>query len=537
MDEILVKVEQGIVRGSVAENVEGRKYIVFQGIPYAEPPVGDLRFKDPRPPLPWTGIHYAVKKKDKAAQIDSKTGNIIGEDDCLYLNLATNSLSGKKPVMVWIHGGAFSASSGDLDSFGPDYLLKHDIVFVSINYRLGIFGFLNMEVEECPGNQGLKDQVFALKWVQQNIESFGGDKENVTIFGESAGSASVHYHCISPLTTGLFQKAICQSGVVINPWAFQDRNKDFAFEITSALGKKTSDPIEAVRFLRTVASQKVLETQMKVPFKNSTTINIPFLPTLDTKSSNPFLPRPLADLLKEDIKVPLIIGYNSHEGMRFTETQEEMFKSLNNTFEERVAADLNLSDKSNVPMFAKDIKEFYFKKEPITLKERENLIQYRGDYMFANGIQIIVERQMERKTPTYFYRFSYNAESSLLKRIAANVNIEGADHADENYLLFYRPLLGRERQLKMGTKDYLAMERMSKMWCNFAKTGDPTPKIDEVISTKWSPLLPNKKNYLEINNELLSSEDPSKESWNLWKPILQSTNLKYMMNLMTTLIK
>lgn len=96
--------------------------------------------KDPRSPLPWTGIRDAVKSKDKAAQIDYKTGNIIGEDDCLYLNLATNSLSGKKPVMVWIHGGAFSASSGDIDFFGPDYLLKHDVVFVSINYRLGIFG-------------------------------------------------------------------------------------------------------------------------------------------------------------------------------------------------------------------------------------------------------------------------------------------------------------------------------------------------------------------------------------------------------------
>ncbi|XP_033223071.1 uncharacterized protein LOC117176836 [Belonocnema kinseyi] len=115
-------------------------------------------------------------------------------------------------------------------------------------------------------------------------------------------------------------------------------------------------------------------------------------------------------------------------------------------------------------MFAKDIKEFYFQKEPITLKERENLIQYRGDYMFANEIQIIVERQMERKTPTYFYRFSYNDESSLLKRIAANVNIEGADHTDEKYFLFCKPLLSRERQLKMGTKDYLTMERMTKMW-------------------------------------------------------------------------
>ena len=99
-----------------------------------------IYFQDPRPVLPWTGIRNALEKGKKAAQINAKTGDICGEDDCLYLNLATNSLSGKKPVMVWFHGGAFAYSSGDLDYFGPDYFLKHDVVFVTFNYRVGIFG-------------------------------------------------------------------------------------------------------------------------------------------------------------------------------------------------------------------------------------------------------------------------------------------------------------------------------------------------------------------------------------------------------------
>ncbi|XP_033219251.1 juvenile hormone esterase-like [Belonocnema kinseyi] len=120
--------------------------------------------------------------------------------------------------MVWIHGGGFVFGSGNADLYGPDFLVRKEIVLVTINYRIDVLGFLNLGLETAPGNQGLKDQVMALKWVKDNISNFGGDPNNVTIFGESAGSASVHYLTQSALAKGLFHKAIAQSGTALNPW-------------------------------------------------------------------------------------------------------------------------------------------------------------------------------------------------------------------------------------------------------------------------------------------------------------------------------
>lgn len=168
----------------------------------------------------------ALNEGPQCVQRDECTREIEGDDDCLYLNVATPSLQGSRPVMVWIHGGGFIWGDGGSNLYGPDYLVKMNVVFVGINYRLGVFGecnlpevcyremfindptyvtivgFLNLAHEAAPGNMGLKDQVAALKWVQENIAEFGGDPNNVTIFGQSAGGASVHYHLLSPLSKG-----------------------------------------------------------------------------------------------------------------------------------------------------------------------------------------------------------------------------------------------------------------------------------------------------------------------------------------------
>jgi carboxylesterase type B len=137
-------------------------------------------------------------------------GTLVGSEDCLFLNVYTQQLpldtiNTLKPVMVWIHGGGFSTGSSKSDLYGPEFLLTEDIVLVTINYRLGIFGFLSFEDAslEVPGNAGLKDMVMALKWVQKNISKFSGDPNNVTVFGESAGGMSVHYLVLSPLAAGI----------------------------------------------------------------------------------------------------------------------------------------------------------------------------------------------------------------------------------------------------------------------------------------------------------------------------------------------
>lgn len=132
--------------------------------------------------------------------------------------------------MFWIHGGGYVSGTGDDTEYGPLFLVRQDVVLVTINYRLEVFGFLNLESEDVPGNAGMKDQVAALRWVKKNIANFGGDPDNITIFGESAGGASTSYHLISPMSKGLFKRAIVQSGVSIGYWAqsYKPRERGFA---------------------------------------------------------------------------------------------------------------------------------------------------------------------------------------------------------------------------------------------------------------------------------------------------------------------
>lgn len=142
--------------------------------------------------------------------------------------------------MFWIHGGAFSFGSGNAFLYGPDYLIPEGVVLVTMNYRLGPLGFLSVEDDEAPGNNGLKDQVLALKWVKENIAAFGGDPAKVTIFGQSAGAASVHLLMLSPMAKNLFRNAIAQSGVAVNPWVLSDDSRARAFSLGRVLGLETN---------------------------------------------------------------------------------------------------------------------------------------------------------------------------------------------------------------------------------------------------------------------------------------------------------
>ncbi len=212
-----VMTEYGLVQGA-AEN----GLTVYRGIPYAEPPVGDLRWRAPRPAAPWTGVRPAIKFAPDPYQGDGK-GEV--SEDCLYLNIWTpaKSADARVPVLVWIYGGGFSFGSTSTPVHNGEHLARKGVVLVSINYRVGPFGFLaHPELSaESPhhvsGNYGLLDLIAGLQWVQRNIAAFGGDPRQVTIFGESAGGIAVSMLCASPAAQGLFARAISQSGGSFGP--------------------------------------------------------------------------------------------------------------------------------------------------------------------------------------------------------------------------------------------------------------------------------------------------------------------------------
>jgi para-nitrobenzyl esterase len=206
-----VKIEDGKITGVPAG--KDSNVTVYKGIPYAAPPVGQLRWKPPQPVETWQGVRAMEEFGNRCLQPKGWGSKEGMSEDCLYLNIWTPAKSEdeKLPVMFWIHGGGFTGGSGDLDG-RP--LAERGVVLVSINYRLGPLGFfahplLSEESEKgVSGNYGILDMICALKWVQKNIGQFGGDKDNVTIFGESAGGAAVYILCSSELTRGLFHKAI-----------------------------------------------------------------------------------------------------------------------------------------------------------------------------------------------------------------------------------------------------------------------------------------------------------------------------------------
>lgn len=201
----LVRIGQGQLRGVVDGDHRS-----FSGIPFAAPPVGDLRWRAPRPPVSWAGTRDATRPGPECAQIDGN-GKLLGSEDCLYLNVHTpTDAGGRRPVMVWVHGGGFvSGTGGDYD---PTRLVQQGVIVVTLNYRLGALGFLAGGDDPAAGNYGLADQQAALRWVHDNIGAFGGDPGNVTLFGQSAGAFSVCAQLASPQAHGLFQKAIIQSG-------------------------------------------------------------------------------------------------------------------------------------------------------------------------------------------------------------------------------------------------------------------------------------------------------------------------------------
>lgn len=212
----VLTIEDGIIEGSYMETRSAEKFHSFLKIPFAEPPVDELRFLAPVSKRPWSGILDCTAYGPICMQPNTWGHPSISED-CLHLNVFTKNLPktnnvGLKPVIVYIHGGGFE--TGSAMEHGPEYLMERDIVLVTINYRLGAFGFLAVESADIPGNAGLKDQSLALKWVQKNIERFGGDPGKVTIAGLSAGAYSVTGHMMSRMSQGLFQNVIAMSGAL-----------------------------------------------------------------------------------------------------------------------------------------------------------------------------------------------------------------------------------------------------------------------------------------------------------------------------------
>lgn len=393
---------------------------------------------------------------------------IIGEEDCLILNVYTPLPKGDAllPVMVFIHGGGFRDGSGSPLLYGPNYLIDKGVILVTLNYRVEILGFLCLGIEEAPGNAGLKDQQVALKWVKENIRLFGGDPDKITIFGESAGAASVMYHLLSPLSEGLFNYAIMQSGSATSPWAFQFNPLEAASLFAQQLGYHNNNSKEIYDLFMKTSAHDLMKT--RVPRKRGDIVlseNI-FVPCLDKEMPGvkPFINDSPYNLLSrgEYTKVPVIIGFNNEEGLLFLGKENDTTISEMNVYE-ALPRNLFFATEKEARETAEKLNETYFRKEgDIKIK----LARFEGDsgitYPVISAAELFLRTNDK---PIYIYKWPYSGLLNVAKFFAGFAKVPGASHADELFYLFKVAI-----PLPTSLLETKMINKITSLWTNFAKT-------------------------------------------------------------------
>lgn len=387
----------GLRKGAVAS---------FKGIPFARPPIGPLRWRLPEPAEPWAGVRdatlFAPTCPQAPTQLESLMGLAVGEqqsEDCLYLNVWTPACDdAKRPVMVWIHGGAFVLGAGSHGVYEGTGLAELGAVVVTINYRLGAFGFLALGLanENAPGSgaEGIADQILALDWVRRNIASFGGDPDNVTIFGESAGGMSVATLLASPAARGLFHKAIAQSGAADISHA-PERSARVAQALLEEMGLEAHETQKAIDapYSALISAQIALIAKTNAGKDSRRLGAMPFQPTID----GAIIPAQPIQVLRDGAgaSVPLLTGTTREEWRLFTAANPALRLMSAKNFRERVTR--LAGDHAPIMLTAYDEGSPY---------ERFNALM--TDKAFAVPATRLADAQTHR-APVFTYRFDWRS--------------------------------------------------------------------------------------------------------------------------------
>ena len=485
-DDLVVKTTKGKVRGKryYLPKLGGKAVDAYLGIPFAKPPIGNLRFKPPIPKDRWRGIYNATKLPKSCYQLpDMFFGDFYGStmwnantevsEDCLYLNVwvpRTRPKLHKSAVLVWIFGGGFYYGSSTLDLYDGKYLAAQtNLIVVSMNYRLGALGFLSLANEEAPGNAGMWDQLMSLSWVQDNINKFGGDPKNVTLFGESAGAAAVSLHLLSPLSRNKFARAILQSGTATMPWATYTRQeavrraKELAIDHLNC--PMTDDMSLLAGCLRGIGAERIVEKQ----WISRGIMQFPFLPMTDGVF---LIESPEMALRRGNFKkCDILLGSNKNEGNFFIIYEID---SLNRT---HTFLDRNTFLESMNQLF------FFYPQYPQEInsigrdaivfqysswldpddkyKNIANLDNAVGDSQFVCHVNSFANYYARARQNVYAYYFTERFGSNPWPKWM------GVLHADEIMFIFGEPL----RKDGYSFEEVQLSKKMMNYWANFAKTG------------------------------------------------------------------
>lgn len=502
----VVDTVQGKVLGKYA-SLEGfaQPVAVFLGVPFAKPPLGSLRFAPPQPAEPWYFVKNTTSYPPMCSQ-DAVIAQVLSElltntkdipitisEDCLYLNIYTPADLTKKsrlPVMVWIHGGGLMA--GGASTYNGQALAAHEnVVVVTIQYRLGIWGFFSTGDEHSRGNWGVLDQVAALRWVQENIANFGGNPGSVTIFGESAGGESVSVLVLSPLAKNLFHRAISESGVVGVGGLVKENIRPVAQQIAVFAGCKTTTSAVIVHCLRQKSEDELLETSLKMKFVTLDLLGDPresqaFMPVVVDGVVLPKMPEEILAEKKFN-NVPYIIGLNKNEFAWILPVMMG-YPLSEDKLDQKTAASLLWKSYSvtGIPEELTPIAiEKYLGGTDDPVKKKELFLDLMGDLIFGVPSVTVARYHRDAGAPTYMYEFEYRPSFSSDKKPKTVI----ADHGDELFSVFGAPFL-KEGASEEETK---LSKMVMKFWANFARNGNPNGEG----LPDW-PAYNQKEGYLKI---------------------------------------
>ncbi|XP_059617683.1 juvenile hormone esterase [Phlebotomus argentipes] len=505
---IVVKTSLGDIRGVTLKSRLGESFSAFRGIRYANPPTGQLRFQPPEPVNPWSGVYDATKDGPQCPQ--PKINNeIVESEDCLRLNIYSRQVTKNdnlKPVLFFIHPGGFYAFSGLSAMFGPEYLMDHDVVLVTINYRLGSLGYLSTGTADSPGNAGFKDQVVALKFIRDHISAFGGDPNSVTAFGYSAGALSITLHMVSPMSRGLFHKAIVMSASAIGQWSPPEHQLELAQKQARLFNCTTETPkalVDCLRKADAIDMGNKLSEMFELGSQN------PLMPVLlwkpviepDFGQERFLVEDPTISYLEgRYMKIPVIAGITKDEFVQFAHgilTNDNLKYEFDARFNELAPiAFLYERNSERSKKISQTLRKYYVNFPLIS----ESRIPQLGELFSDSSIGFSVHRFTQlasRHTKVFYYKNTFHGRYSFFYYPEGKPY--GVVHHDDLLYLFGVPLLAPT--FAQNDPENLNVERMTRLWTTFAGKGNPNNPNDEYLSSaQWTPYSSLLDNYLEIGN-------------------------------------
>ncbi|XP_038220307.1 acetylcholinesterase-like [Zerene cesonia] len=485
----MVLTKNGWVRGLTSEEGD-----MFLGIPYAkvreDNPFGAA---DPYPK--YDDVFEAVDDTKICPQQDEISQAIGGSLDCLRIHIyVPKRRQGKMPVMAYILGGkflfGFSGTFGHGRIYGPEYLGRYGVIYVVFNHRVGAYGYMCLGTPEVPGNAGLKDQILALRWIKENIAAFGGDPDRITAFGHSSGAIGLDFH-LNYLKEDLFHQVILQSGTILMPTSLEPIDTSTPIKIADKLGFQIDDFQEAIEFISKQSPSAVVEADFKLSIKHRPCVEEAF-------GVDNYITKYPKDIIPNVKNKRILMGHTRDEaGMMLSDKPAKYFEN-HGVIEESVASIFDFGTSKEFNDVCDYIKRYYIGDNVMNGEFKEHAINASSDIVFNYPLHRQLDRFIEHGAEKiYFYVFSYSGGRNLCKA-SKRLTAGGAMHADElGYL--YEPFFFKRRR---HPDDMLMVDRLSMLWTNFAKYGDPTFTTSEILPTKWLPISKDSRAYFVIDKHM-----------------------------------